>query len=84
MQKHTHAVLCRLLDECFIMRSPYVTVPLTMEERKIAFEILNELILEGYVCGFKPIMDAKLTCDLTSTALDHIDIDRQMVVYPPK
>ncbi len=80
MQKHTKAILNRLLEECILMRSSCVTVALTEQEAKIIDEMVGELIAEGYVCGFCPKMDSVLQCDLTGKALDQCDFSNQTVL----
>ena len=76
MQKHTEDFLNRLLEECMLMRSDYVTVYLTEQEKPLIREILIELIDNGYVSGFCPQMDTFFRCDLTVKALDLCDFRR--------
>ncbi len=70
MQKYTEEFLNRLLEECMLIRSDYVTVYLTEEEKPIIGEIMMELANNGYISGFCPQMDTFFRCDLTDKALD--------------
>lgn len=70
MKKHTEDFLNRLLEECMLMRSNYVTVQLTEQEKPLIGAILVELLNNGYISGFCPQMDTFFRCDLTDKALD--------------